>query len=380
MTKHDASLILSAKKRIFSCFVAGLCLLQFGIIRAQIPVGVNKVVIDPGHGGKDPGAIGKNKVYEKVVALDVSLKLGKLIKDAYPKVEVVYTRSTDEFIGLAERATKANFISADLFISIHANSVANSKPHGTETWVLGLHKSEAAMKVAERENASMLMEEDYESKYQDFDPSDPNAYIGLALQQSEYLDQSLALAHYIQKNFKTKLKRVDRGVKQAGFMVLWRTTMPSILIELGFLSNPAEEKFLASKAGQNKLAKEIFEAFKTYKTQIDGVNESIKEEEPIPTPGSGDSNQTGGIIFKVQLATSRNRLTTDPWNFKGLKNVEIYEIGKMYRYTVGRFSTFDEAKIKRQEVKKLGYNTAFIVAYKGTKRLDLDDAIARTKK
>ena len=241
----------------------------------QTGLGLKTVVIDPGHGGKDPGAIGYNKTMEKTVVLNVSLILGEIIKKEFPDIELIYTRSTDEFIGLANRTKIANKAGADLFISIHANAVDNRKPAGFESWVLGLHKSQAALEVAKFENSAILMEDDYEQTYSEFDPKDPDAYIALSMRQNAFLDQSIVLANLLQKDCTKKLGLKNRGVKQAGFMVLYRATMPAVLVELGFLSNIEEEKFLASATGQQKLAEYLFEGFKKYKNHYDAVDESI---------------------------------------------------------------------------------------------------------
>ena len=217
-----SSIILYAKKRIFSLFL--VIIVSLGTCWSQENIGIRTVVIDPGHGGKDPGAIGVNKTYEKDVALSVALKFGNMLKEKHPNIEVVYTRFTDVFIGLAERAKKANSISADVFVSIHANAAVNKKAAGAEVWVLGLHKSEAALEIAKKENSSILMEDDHGSKYQDFDPKDPDAYIGLAMRQNAYLDQSLNFANSVQSSFVHDAKRFDRGVKPVSYTHL---TLPT---------------------------------------------------------------------------------------------------------------------------------------------------------
>jgi N-acetylmuramoyl-L-alanine amidase len=371
-----------AKKRIFSVFLA-LCSVL--LLNAQTTYELKTVVIDAGHGGKDPGAIGVTGVKEKDVALDVSLKLGEKIKATYPNVKVIYTRSTDVFIGLADRAKIANKSGADLFISIHANSAENKTAKGTESWVLGLHKSEAALEVAKRENASILMEEDYEAKYQDFDPRDPDSYIGLTLRQNAFLEQSLHLAKNIQDEFTTDLKRYNRGVKQAGFMVLYQTTMPSVLVELGFLSNPDDEKFMASKEGRENLAHSMFIAFVNYKSQIERVNMSMEggnsskdnttKKEEVTVVQNTNSNLTDSVQFRVQIATSGTLLETVPQNFKGLKNIIVEKDGKYYKYFIGNFYTFAETEEQKKLAVERGYTTAFIVAYKNGKRITVSEAL-----
>ncbi len=334
----------------------------------QTGLGIHTVVIDPGHGGKDPGAIGAKKNMEKTVVLNVSLKLGDLIKKNFPDVNVVYTRNDDRFIGLARRAKIANEIGADLFISIHANAAENRAAKGFESWVLGLHRTKAALEVAKFENSAILMEEDHEQTYEEFNPNDPDAYIALSMRQNAFLDQSLVLANSFQKDCEKKLGLRNRGVKQAGFMVLYRATMPAVLIELGFLSHPEEELFLASKEGQIKLANHIFEGFKSYKIKYDGVDESLQ------TVNNEDSNSLSydenGQVFKVQLATSSTKISTEPQNFNGLKGVEVYLSGKFYKYTYGICKQKSEANEFLQKAVDAGYDTAFIVSFNDGKRLD----------
>ncbi len=232
---------------------------------------VNTVVIDPGHGGHDPGTRGK-KTLEKDVALKISLKLGEYIEKNIPGVKVIYTRKGDQYVALDERAIIANKNKADLFICIHANAVTNSKAYGTETYVMGISKDDKNFDVAKRENSVILRDENYEQRYEGFDPSSPESYILFSLAQSAYQESSLLFASLVEKEFKTNTKRYSRGVRQAGFWVLWRTAMPSVLVETGFLTYPEEEKFLSSKSGQDSIALGIYRAFKEYKTQIESIN------------------------------------------------------------------------------------------------------------
>ena len=376
-----------AKKRIFLTFFISMALLFSTSLYSQTGLGIKTVVIDAGHGGKDPGAVAKTKLQEKDVVLDVSLQLGKLISASFPKVKVVYTRSTDVFIGLSKRAKIANDAGADLFISIHANAAGNISAKGFESFVLGLHKSEAALEVAKWENSSILMEEDHEQKYESFDPNDPDAYIALSLRQNAFLDQSLKLAHLFQKNCVGDLKRPDRGVKQAGFLVLYKTTMPSVLVELGFLSNVEEEKFLASKNGRSSLAKELFDAFAAYKEQNDKVDGTLKSDLEDQSKASNvkkndkvdfsEGNQS--VVFRVQVATSKIKLELKPFNFKGMKDVDRIQSGNKYKYIVGNYSSIEMAKIRQAEVRKIGYESAFVIAFENGKRLDLQKAIEKSK-
>jgi N-acetylmuramoyl-L-alanine amidase len=231
--------------------------------------GVRTVVIDPGHGGKDPGAVGAN-VYEKTINLSVALKFGKMIEEWFPDIKVLYTRTEDVFVDLLDRSNFANNNDADLFISIHANSTDKDRDitSGNETWIMGLHKSEENLKVAMLENSSIRREENYETKYDGFDPSSPESYIMLSLLQDVYLEQSLQMAEFIQEEFQSGPIEKDRGVKQAGFIVLWMTAAPSVLIELGYISHPEEELLLIDEDNQQQMAECIFKAFKRYKETI----------------------------------------------------------------------------------------------------------------
>ena len=347
-----------------------LSMLCFQINFTQTGLGINTVVIDPGHGGKDPGAISPNNNYEKTVVLKVSLLLGELIKKNFPDVKVVYTRDDDRFIGLAKRAKIANEIGADLFISIHANAIESPAAHGFETWVLGLHKSQAALEVAKFENSAILMEENNQQTYSEFDPNDPDAYIALSMRQNAFLDQSLILANAIQKDSKIKLGLRDRGVKQAGFMVLYRATMPAVLVELGFLSNPKDERLLISKSGQLKLANHLYEGFKNYKNKYDNVDESLSKFKEKRMQDSINQQLENGKIYKVQLATSSVKIPTLPENFSGLKDVEVYISGKFYKYTYGFSPNLTSINNKLEEARQVGYESAFIISFNEGKRLD----------
>jgi N-acetylmuramoyl-L-alanine amidase len=231
---------------------------------------VRTVVIDPGHGGAQPGALGL-RVPEKQINLAVALKLGKIIEEWYPSVKVLYTRTKDVSLGLMERSDFANKNNADLFISIHANSTEGDKEkaRGSETYIMGLHNSEENLKVAMFENSSIKDEENYQTKYDGFDPSSPESYIMLSLMQDAYMEQSLKIAEYIQEEFQNGPVKKDRGVKQLGLLVLAMTSAPRVLVELGFLSNPQEELILMDEDNQQKMAECIFKAFKRYKEEME---------------------------------------------------------------------------------------------------------------
>ena len=373
---------IRANKRNFFFFLVFMLSFQ---LQAQTGLGLKTLVIDPGHGGKDPGAIGKKlKTMEKTVVLNVSLLLGDMIKKNFPEIEVIYTRDNDEFIGLASRAKIANKAGADFFLSIHANAVDGPSASGFESWVLGLHRTKAALEVAKKENSAILMEDDHDQTYEEFNPDDPDAYIALSMRQNAFLDQSLVFADLLQKECTKKLGIKNRGVKQAGFMVLYRATMPAVLVELGFLSHPTEEKMLASKEGQLKLAKHLFESFKDYKLHYDAVDESIikgvsennvKQNNELIKPEEIDQS---GILFKVQISTSSSKIETTPSNFKGLNGVDVYLSGKFYKYTYGNCKNFKEAKGVLNELKELGYSTAFITAFENGERINLQEAINKT--
>lgn len=359
---------------------ASLCVLD-SHAQGRDPNLIRTVVIDAGHGGKDPGAIGtgRYKAAEKDIALNVSLLAGKYIKEAFPEVNVVYTRSDDRFVELMERSMVANRAKADLFISIHCNSNANSGPQGAETFVMGLHKTEANMKVAMKENASILLEEGHELKYDGFDPKDPESIIALSIRQNVHLDHSLLFSSLVQKQFKERVGRPDRGVKQAGFLVISYTTMPAVLVELGFLSNPAEEDFLQSAKGQDYMSSAIYRAFKEYKTMREGGASTpavvqvpdVEESAPAPSPVI----TAEGVRFKVQVTTSSKRIDTKSRDFKGLEGVEEHKGAGLFRYTVGNEATLEAARTVQQRCRDLGFDGAFIVAFKGSERMDLQEAV-----
>jgi N-acetylmuramoyl-L-alanine amidase len=232
---------------------------------------ISKVVIDAGHGGHDPGTHGR-KYKEKDIALSIALKVGKYIEQNVPDVQVVYTRKDDSYVPLDKRADIANKADADLFISIHVNSIPNNTTYGTETWVMGLHRSESNLEVAKRENSVILLDEDYKERYEGFDPNSPESYILFSLTQDAYYESSLKMAQKVEHQFKTRVGRNSRGVKQAGFVVLYKTAMPSVLVETGFITNPQEEEYLGSERGQDLLASGIYRAFKEYKLEVETVN------------------------------------------------------------------------------------------------------------
>ena len=351
-------------------------------------LGIKTIVIDAGHGGKDPGCHG-NFAHEKHVCLAIALRLGELIKSKYPNINVVYTRHTDVFVELIERANIANRAKADLFVCIHANAGSNVA-YGTETYVLGLHRTDAQQRVAERENSIIALEDDKGAKYKDFDMS-PDAIIAKQLQLSVFLDHSILFATNLQKEFK-RLGRYDRGVKQAGFLVLYKTTMPSVLIETGFLTNPTEENFLGKNEGQEKMANSMFKAFENYKNQLEGksviadsstpevISSNESNEKPKENEKFSTTKDSTGLTFRIQIETSDKKLATNSVRFKGL---EIYEYNenRLYKYCTGLFHhDLKAAKEYKIELIEKGFNNAFVVAFLNGERISIEKAIKLAEK
>lgn len=353
--------------QIKSFFTILLCF--FGLItNAQLKNDTKSfvVVLDAGHGGKDPGRPTSYGYKEKDIALDIVLKVGKNL-ESIPGVSVIYTRKTDIFLELRERATIANKADADLFVSVHCNA-HDSQAHGTETYVLGLHRNDSNFKVAQKENEVIFLEKDYEKNYEGFDPTSPESFIGLTLLQEDYLDQSILLASTIQKNFTEALKRKNRGVKQAGFWVLHNTYMPSVLVETGFITNKKEGDYLNSKRGKIEVSKSISDAILSYKSILNPDIDIL--ETPISTP-----LETANIIFKVQIAASSKKLALKPYNFNGLDELSRKKKGKIWRYFYGETKDYNQAVIMKDMVVSRGYTTAFVVAYLNGDRISIENAI-----
>jgi N-acetylmuramoyl-L-alanine amidase len=329
------------------------------------------VVLDAGHGGKDPGNMG-NGFKEKDIALNIILKIGEALEKR-GGIEVIYTRDTDVFIPLDKRARIANEANADLFVSVHCNS-HNSQAYGTETFVLGLHKTEENFEIAKKENSVIFLEEDYEVTYGGFNPNSPESYIGMALMQEEYLNQSILLADFVQKNFTNELKRKNRGVKQAGFLILKNAVMPSVLIETGFLTNNHEGPYLNSAGGQNKMAAAIVKAIAKYANSINLSSlEGIGEVTSSNT--SAQSQIYEGITFKIQLAAGSKRLETKSYNFKGLQNVERAREDGFYKYYYGATSDYTKINELHNKAKQNGYPSSYIVAFKDGSKITVNDAL-----
>ena len=357
---------------------------------------IRTIVIDPGHGGHDSGCHGSS-AYEKHVALSVSLKLGKLIEDYFPDVKVIFTRKTDVFVELYRRAQIANENQADLFICIHCNSGPKAA-YGAETFVMGLHKTDDNLSVARRENAVILQEDNYENRYDGFDPNSPEAHIVFSLYQNAYLYQSLYFAEKLQHEFKHQAKRHNRGVKQAGFLVLYRTTMPSVLIETGFLTNEEEERYLKSDAGQDQMAFSIMRAFQQYKAWVDDKPDSRilaplkskeedheKEAEVNSRTEKTESNSQHthvepNVLFRVQIYQSPKKTSLKASIFKGRDDIWEYESDNTWKYTCGRFDKPEDAVKLQSELKKEGFTDAFVVAFNNNKRITLNEARKIMKK
>ena len=419
----------SLKYHINSAAILIMMLFLSGFIFSQADElsrpSIKTVVIDAGHGGKDPGCHGQS-AHEKHVCLSMALKLGGMIKKKYPQIKVIYTRDKDVFVELDERAKIANRNKADLFICIHANS-AGEAVFGVETYVLGLHKTEAQQLIAERENSTIYLEEDKGAKYKDFDLS-PDAIIARQIQLSVFLDQSISFASKVQSEFK-KIGRSDRGVKQAGFLVLYKTTMPSILIETGFLTNPTEEKFLSDSLNQYKMSAGMFNAFESYRNELEGIvsnsnstvlldnqvkeskNPFIEEEkqeikqvvkqepkkeiskvevkpepkkEVKPEPKIEKSieniDEKDKVIFRVQIETSDKKIEQTNVKFKDLEVFE-YQQDKLFKYTVGKYlNDYKGANILKNNVRSKGFSNAFIVAFLNGERINLEKAIKLAEK
>lgn len=356
-----------------------------------------RVVLDAGHGGKDYGAVYHGFI-EKNIALDVTLKVGKLL-ERDPNVQVVYTRKTDVFIELKERPEIANKADANLFVSIHCNGEVKKAAYGTETFVMGATKNASSMEVAKKENSVIELEDDKRS-YAGFDPNSPESFIGLLLQHEAFVNQSFDIASRIQASFTDDLQRKNRGVKQAPFWVLHRTAMPSILIELGFLSYKPEGEWLNSEQGKDQLAKSIAEAILSYKKDnpvnvdhqdpIPVRNEEkpvaqVRDTKPKAEPAKVDTKteaetyaaNKGEVVYKIQIAAGGANLPTTPSNFKGLNNISKSTEGTGYKYYYGETDEYAKAKQLLEEAKAKGYTSAFVVPFRDGKKITVQEALQK---
>ena len=338
------------------------------------------IVIDAGHGGKDPGAIG-SKSREKDITLAIALKTGEYLEQNLKNVTVIYTRKDDSTVDLTERPKIANRNNADLFISIHANWWKDKNIMGAETYIMGHAKDQANLEVAMKENEVIFLEDDYSTKYEGFDPKSPESYIMFTLMQKVYQEQSTNLASKIQTQFRERVSRNDRDVKQAGFWVLYTTTMPSVLVETGFITNPAEEKFLISKQGQDYIASAIFRACRDYINEIDSKSGISWKQDPDPKIDAPAqiTEKTGEIVFMVQIVTSSSQNEIRPENFNGLKDVIEINAPDRFKYASGRFSDYSDAVRYRKNIKSF-YPDAFVIAVKDNKILPLQQALDQKNK
>ena len=358
-----------------------------------------KVTLDAGHGAHDFGAVYEGRV-EKNIALAVVLKVGKLL-EATPQMQINYTRKTDVFIDLIERANIANRFNANIFVSIHCNANRNTAADGTETYVMGLSKVASNLEAAKKENSVITLEKDYKQKYEGFDPNSPETMIGMTLMQEEYLDNSISLASKVENAFEDLGKKIrGGGVKQAPFMVLHKAYMPRVLIEMGFISNTVEGNRLNSEEGQNEIAKAIADAIVSYKKEYFGNGEGeIFEERPsqkiiekqiketskeaktkvnVPAVEPVQSNKAidnSKALFKVQLSASVKKVDLLPKNFKGLKNISVAYENKVYKYMYGETADYDEAKKQLKEAKGKGYDSAFLIALKNGEKISIQEAL-----
>lgn len=345
---------------------------------------IKKVVIDPGHGGKDSGTMGTKRftIYEKHVALAISLKLGEYIKNEFPDVEVIYTRDKDIFLKLNERTEIANKAGADLFISIHCDGFTSPTPSGASVFVMGMSKLKANMDVAMRENSAIYLEDNYQKNYEGFDPKSPESYIVFSLMQNTYLNQSLSIAEEVEKEFSSRANRKSRGVKQAPFYVISRTNMPSILIECGFLTNPEEELFLHSDKGQDYLASAIFRAFRSYKTNLEGVSTANKSKITQYSENKGVLKRNinskidfieDKVVFKVQIGTYLKSMMKQ--NFFLENKPEEQFINGTYKYYIGNELSKENADSLRKELQVSGFKGAFVVPFYKDKRISMKEAL-----
>lgn len=343
---------------------------------------VRTIVIDPGHGGHDSGCIGHSRVNEKVVALNIALKLGNYIQEKIPGVKVIYTRKTDVFVELEERAAIANRNQADLFISIHCNA-ASPAAFGTETYVMGLHRTKGNLDVAKRENSVVELEDNHEERY-GLDFNSDEAYIILSLTQHAYLEQSTLLASKIQDQFRERVGRHDRGVKSAGFWVLWRTAMPSVLVETGFLTNASEEKFLNSDRGQDYIASAMFRAVRDYKDEMEQTvskldpikqdNEVLDVPEEVIIPNVMDADSEGDArSYRVQLLVSSRQYDSFSKKFRDVDDLIIEQVDTraLYRYSAGPYPDEQTARKAMATLSNMGFSDCFVAVYEGDKRIHI---------
>ncbi|WP_290468418.1 N-acetylmuramoyl-L-alanine amidase [Lacinutrix sp. MedPE-SW] len=373
--KMSYNIMQTQLKTVFVFFIIVLTVSVSSTVDAQSNKEKFVVVLDAGHGGKDPGKHSQYGYRESDIALKIVKKVGAAL-EKNKDIKVIYTRKTDVFLELRERAAIANRADADLFVSIHCNA-HNSQAYGTETFVLGVANTKRNLEIAKKENEVIFLEDNHEEHYAGFDPDSPESFIGLSLMQEEYTDQSIMLARLIENNFRDKSKRKSRGVKQASLWVMHNTYMPSVLIETGFVTNKTEGAYLNSNKGQSNIATSIENAILKYKHNLD-LNISIVdiptetiEEEEIST----EEKIINNTVFKVQIAAGSKKLEPKPYNFKGLNPVSREKEDKLYKYFYGYSSDINKIQLLQKEARKKGFKSAYIVAYKDGKRISLEKAL-----
>ena len=340
------------------------------------------VVLDAGHGGKDSGNIG-NGFVEKDIVLDVTLQIGKILEKV-PGIKVVYTRKTDVLIDLYRRGPIANEVDADIFVSIHCDAFTN-QAYGVGTFVMGVDKSGKNLNTAKKENEVIFLEDNYEERYAGFDPNRPESLIGLTLMQEEYLDQSITLAGLIQSNIVNNLKRKDRSVRSAPFWVLHSSYMPSVLVELGFLTNNKEGPYVNSKKGRRELATQVANGILMYKKNIalgtsNAQNPVITQDEVDAAIKVSQEKIYEDVTFKVQLAAGSKEIATKAYNFKGLKNVAREKFGTLYKYFYGSTSNYTEIQLLKTFAQEKGYTSAYVVAFKDGQKVKLSEVLNKGSK
>lgn len=355
------------------------------------------VVIDPGHGGKDYGAL-RGNYREKDINLAIALRLGELIEQSMSDVRVIYTRKSDVFIELDQRANIANKAKANLFISIHTNSTGESSTSvtGAETYILGLARSKENLEVAKRENSVILLEDDYSQKYEGFDPRSPESYIIFEFMTNKYMEQSYEMANFVQGEFKRNTNQRDKGVKQAGFLVLRKTAMPSLLVEVGFVNNQKDASYITSTSGQNDMAQAIYRAFRKYKKELDQKqgnasvssprdndnfssdssqyekntsDEPVKKSEKIAAPISAFEKTTPKEYeYRVQIYISPQKISVNSSQFKGLDSIDCYIENGQYKYTYGSTKSLSEVLALQKKAREY-FKDAFVIKMKNGKRV-----------
>lgn len=379
------------RKKILYIIVFLVGLFLPATILAEPPAKKFVVVIDAGHGAHDAGAVNRKlKIKEKDINLKTALKLGEMIEKNCPDVKVVYTRKKDVFVELHRRAQIANNAKADLFISIHTNSVAKGTVRGAETYTLGMARAEENLAVAKRENEVILLESNYQTTYKGFNPNSSESYIIFEFMQDANMSQSVSFAKKVQSQFRNNSKRIDKGVKQAGFLVLRETSMPSVLIELGFISTDDEAQYLISEKGSSSMAQSIYRAFVSYKNgrsnEHSPATPAVVEPEPEPEPSQPEVEKPAtpapatvpasqeAPVFKIQILTSDRPLKNGDARFKGLKNIENYKEGNIYKYTYAASTNYNEVLRKKKEITSK-FKDCFIIAFRNGVKMDVNEAI-----